>query len=107
MSKPAWDLQSPRSMAAAAEWLRERADANLVLIVRGVRVGANGSELEPDVSFAVHAGIAPLDAVAMVEVTLPEMLHNLMLDRKLARELAADKVRKQKDKEMMARLKVK
>jgi len=70
-------LTSPRSLDAFAEWIRGKADARLLLVVRG-----------EDVAFAVDAAIAPKDAVTMVEVAMPEIHAKLAQQRALARTQA-------------------
>jgi hypothetical protein len=77
-----WDLTSLRSLESAAEWLRKRSDAGLVLVVRG-----------EDVAFAVDAAIAPTDAVTMVEAAMPEIQSALERSRQAAREASSRKRR--------------
>ena len=81
--KRKWDLASPRSLDAAAEWLRAQAGAQLVLVIR-----------PGDVAFALHPLIAPSDAVAMVEVALPDGMRELE-----ARRLEAKAKKKPKTKQ--------
>ena len=66
MSKPAWDLTSIRSLEAAAEWLRKKAGAQLVIVVR-----------PGDVAFALDPQIKPADAVTMVEVAMPDGMREM------------------------------
>jgi len=58
-----WDLTSAHSLEGAAEWIRKKSGAALVLIVRG-----------EDVAFAVDP-LMPryVDAATMVEVAMPEL----------------------------------
>lgn len=78
MSKGAgWDLTSPRSLDAAAEWVRAKSGALLVLVVRA-----------EDVAFAVDDAIAPKDAATMVEAAMPEIVAKLDERRRLARDMA-------------------
>jgi hypothetical protein len=67
-----WDLTSPRSLSAAAEWVSDKSGALLVLVVRA-----------ENMAFAVDAGIAPADAVTMVEVRLEEMAQLCRSSRRL------------------------
>ena len=66
MSKPAWDLTSIRSLEAACEWLRKKAGAQLVIVVR-----------PGDVAFALDPQIKPADAVTMVEVAMPDGMREM------------------------------
>lgn len=85
MSKGAgWDLTSPRSLDAAAEWVRAKSGALLVLVVR-----ADAAAETKDVAFAVDPRIAPKDAAAMVEAAMPEIVAKLDERRRLARDMAA------------------
>lgn len=61
--KREWDLTSTHSLEGAAEWIRKKADAVLVLIVRG-----------EDVVFAVDPRVPRYaDAATMVEAAMPEL----------------------------------
>jgi hypothetical protein len=86
MSK-GWDLTSPRSLDAGAEWLRKEAGALLVLVIRA-----------EDVAFAVDPAIAPADASVMVEVAMPEVESKLLAIRQAARQAVEAKQLKQKQK---------
>lgn len=66
MSKRDWDLTSIRSLEAAAEWLRKKAGAQLVIVVR-----------PEDVAFALDPEIKPADAVTMVEVAMPDGMREM------------------------------
>lgn len=57
-------------MAAAAEWLRKRGDAILVVVIRA-----------QDVAFSVDPRCSPLDAAELVRQELPQMRTQLELDR--------------------------
>lgn len=87
MSK-GWDLTSPRSLDAAAEWVRSKAGAILVLVVRG-----------EDVAFAVDPAVKPQDAETMVEVAMPELRAKLSERRELAKEDARLKAIREKQAE--------
>lgn len=78
--KKKWDLTSRRSLAAAAEWLRERSDAIAVIVVRG-----------EDTVMAVHEDAAPHDAAETVRDLLGEMAEEVNRERreKRARKVAA------------------
>ena len=78
--KRKWDLTSKHSLDAAAEWIRSRSDALLVLVVR-----------REDFSFAVHAQVAPHDAADMVESMLQDLALQLAAERNEAREKALAK----------------
>jgi hypothetical protein len=75
-----WDLQSLRSLDAAAEWLRTRAGGVLVLVVRG-----------EDVAFAVDPAVSPGSAREMVELVMPEVEARLQERRLEARAKARAK----------------
>ena len=68
--KKKWDLTSTHAMGAAAEWLRKRGDAVVVVVIR-----AN------DVAFSVDPRCTPLDAVHLLQAELPALLRQLELDR--------------------------
>lgn len=70
--KRKWDLTSPRSLDAAAEWLRVQAGALLVVVIR-----------PGDVAFALDLGIKPADAMTMVEVAMPDGMREIE-ERRLA-----------------------
>ncbi|MHB8303631.1 MAG: hypothetical protein ACYDC6_12450 [Acidobacteriaceae bacterium] len=66
--KKNWDLTSEHSLEGAAEWVRKKSDAVLVLIVRG-----------EDVVFAVDPRVPHYaDAATMVEVAMPELERSWM-----------------------------
>lgn len=77
-----WDLTSLHSLDAGAEWLRNRAGALLVLVVRA-----------DDVAVAVDPAIAPRDAAAMVEAAMPEIHARLESDRQAAKAEAGKQKR--------------
>lgn len=56
-----WDLTSTHALDAAAEWVRQRADATVVMVVRG-----------GDYAFAVAPGVTGADARVAVEQVLPD-----------------------------------
>ncbi len=61
--KREWDLTSTHSLEGAAEWIRKKSGAALVLVVRG-----------EDVVFAVDPAVPRyVDAVTMVEAAMPEL----------------------------------
>ena len=58
-----WDLTSTHSLEGAAEWIRKKSGAALVLVVRG-----------EDVVFAVDPLVPNCaSAMTMVEVAMPEL----------------------------------
>lgn len=65
-----WDLTSTGSLRAAAEWLRGRSDATVVMVVRG-----------HDMAFAVAGDCAPSDAAELVRDLLPRMVEDVNKDR--------------------------
>ena len=75
--KREWDLTSPRSLAAAAEWIRGKADAIAVIVVRG-----------EDTVMAVHPEAAPHDAAETVRELLPEMAESVNQERREKRARA-------------------
>lgn len=62
-SKPKWD----HSLEGAAQWIRKRSDALLVLVIR-----------PNDVAFAVDPRLAPVDAIAAVCEEMPGLLQHLI-----------------------------
>jgi hypothetical protein len=58
-----WDLTSPRSLAAAAEWLRKGSDALVVLVIR-----------KDDWAEAHDLALGPMEVRDTVRDTLPPML---------------------------------
>ena len=81
-----WDLTTKHSLDAAAEWVRGKSGALLVLVVRGEDHGN-------DLSFAVDAAVSPGSAVAMVESVLPELGEQLAAERNAKRAEANAKLR--------------
>lgn len=77
--KREWDLTSAHSLEGAAEWIRKKSGAALVLVVRG-----------EDVVFAVDPTVPRAkDAMEMVEVAMPELEKSWM-------EIRARKARESK-----------
>ncbi len=68
--KKAWDLTATSSMSAAAEWLRKRGDAIVVLVIRA-----------QDVAFSVDPLCSPRDAAELVKQELPQLRDQLLLQR--------------------------
>lgn len=66
-----WDLTSRRSLAAAAEWVRGKADAIAVIVVRG-----------EDTVMAVHPECAPHDAADAVRDLLSNMADEVNQERR-------------------------
>ncbi|MGC1780885.1 MAG: hypothetical protein WA708_00025 [Acidobacteriaceae bacterium] len=60
--KKPWDLTSTHAVEGAAEWIRKKSGARLVLVVRG-----------EDVAFAVDPALRCAEAMTMVEVAMPEL----------------------------------
>lgn len=58
-----WDLTSTHALEGAAEWIRKRSDAIVVMVVRG-----------QDFAFAMADECAPSDAAELVRELLPEMV---------------------------------
>lgn len=58
-----WDLISTHALEGAAEWIRKRSDAIVVMVVRG-----------QDTAFAVAESCAPADAAELVRDELPRMV---------------------------------
>ena len=75
-----WDLTSTHSLEGAAEWIRKRSDAILVLVVRG-----------EDFAFAVDEQVSPHSAREMVEVVMPQVEQQLQEQRLEARARARAK----------------
>lgn len=65
-----WDLTSTHSLDGAAEWIRKRSDAIVVMVVRG-----------RDMAFAVDERCAPADAAELVRDLLPRMVEDVNKDR--------------------------
>lgn len=61
MSKKPWDLTSTHSLEGFAEFVRDRADATVVVIVRG-----------KDYAMAAAQGMTPTQAKEAVEFVLPD-----------------------------------
>lgn len=80
-----WDVTSLHSLEGAAEWIRNKSGALLVLVVR-----------PEDVAFAVDPLIAPKDAGDMVEVAMQGVPLRLEMQRAAAKDLAAEKARRRK-----------
>jgi DNA-binding protein YbaB len=74
-NKKQWDLTSRRSLESAAEWIRERSDAIVVVVVRG-----------QDTAFAVHVDAAPADAAELVRDLLTQMVEDVNQARHEKRE---------------------
>jgi hypothetical protein len=75
-----WDLTSTHALEAAAEWLRKRADATVVLVVRG-----------KDYAFAVAPGVHPDDAYDAAHFVLPGALDLARILHQKAQEAAKAK----------------
>ena len=58
-----WDLTSVHALEGAAEWIRKRGDAIVVMVVRG-----------QDFAFAVDERCAPSDAAELVRDLLEQMV---------------------------------
>lgn len=71
MPKKQWDLASTRSIQGAAEWLRKRGDAQVVLVIR-----------EGDWAVDADPALLPQDVCAAVRGVLPP-LYDMMLKRKV------------------------
>lgn len=72
-----WDLTSTRALEGAAEWIRKRSDATVVMVVRG-----------HDKAFAVAPECAPGDAAELVRDLLPAMVDDVNKARHAKREAA-------------------
>jgi hypothetical protein len=83
--KKSWDLTSLHSLEGAADWIRKRANAQLVLVVR-----------PDDVAFAVDPQIAPLAARELVELVMPDVQIYLDMKRAAEKDAAAEKARRRK-----------
>lgn len=81
--KKSWDLASLHSLEGAAEWIRKKSGALLVLVVR-----------PEDIAFAVDSQIAPLAAREMVEFVMPDVQVQLDMQRAAAKDAAAEKARR-------------
>lgn len=73
--KRQWDLTSTHALEGAAEWIRKRSDAIVVMVIRG-----------QDKAFAVADTCAPGDAADLVRDLLPEMVEETNRDRAVKRE---------------------
>lgn len=60
-----WDLTSVHALEGAAEWIRKRSDAIVVMVIRG-----------QDTAFAVAESCAPSDAADLVRDQLPQMVED-------------------------------
>lgn len=83
MGKAGWDLTSTHSLEGAAEWLRKRSDALLVLVIRGQHHG----DCVADVAFATDPTLRPEEVLDMVDAAMPELVESMT-------KLRAEKVRK-------------
>lgn len=70
-----WDLTSTHSLEAAAEWIRSRSDAIVVMVVRG-----------RDMAMAVDERCAPSDAADLVRELLPRMVEDVNRARAAKRD---------------------
>lgn len=68
--KKQWDLTSAHSLTGATEWVRKRADALLVLVIR-----------PGDVVFSVDPDLSAMNAVDLIENALPALLEQLVEQR--------------------------
>jgi hypothetical protein len=75
-----WDLTSTHALEGAAEWIRKRADASVVLVVRG-----------GDYAFAVAPDVAPEAAYDAAQFVLPDALDGLRERRQREQEEATRK----------------
>ena len=75
-----WDLTSVHALEGAAEWIRKRSGAIVVMVVRG-----------QDKAFAVSPDVAPSDAAELVRDLLPEMVEETNHARHARREAATRK----------------
>lgn len=73
-AKP-WDLASTHALEGAAEWIRKRSDATVVMVVRG-----------HDKAFAVAGDVKPSDAAELVRDLLPAMVEETNRARIARRE---------------------
>jgi hypothetical protein len=80
--KGGWDLTSRHSMESAAEWIRKKGAAQVVLVIR-----------PDDVAFAVDPQIAPKAARELVELIMPEVQVYLDQKRAAERDAAAEKAK--------------
>ena len=83
--KKGWDLTSLHSLDSAAEWIRKKSGAPLVLLVR-----------PEDIAFAVDGKIAPSAAREMVEYVMPDVQVQLDMQRAAAKDAAAEKERRRR-----------
>ena len=60
--KKAWDLTSTHSLEGAAEWVRKKSGALLVMVIR-----------PEDAAFALDPAVRASDAMGMIEAAAPEM----------------------------------
>lgn len=75
MPKQAWDLTSTHALEGAAEWIRSRSDATVVMAVRG-----------KDFAFAVAGDCAPTDAAELVRDLLEPMVESVNRARAAKRD---------------------
>jgi hypothetical protein len=83
--KKGWDLTSLHSLKGAAEWIRKRANAQLVLVVR-----------PEDLAFAVDPQIAPRAARELVELVMPDVQIYLDKRRAAEKDATAENARRRK-----------
>lgn len=83
--KKGWDLTSLRSLESAAEWIRTKGSAQVVLVIR-----------PNDVAFAVDPQIAPRAARDLVELIMPEVQVYLDQKRAAEKDAAALKARRRR-----------
>jgi len=70
-----WDLTSVHALEGAAEWIRKRGDAIVVMVVRG-----------QDFAFAVDERCAPSDAAELVRDLLEQMVEEANRAREARRD---------------------
>jgi hypothetical protein len=70
-----WDMTSTHSLESAAEWIRSKSDALVVMVVSRTAY-----------ALAVHADLAPSDGAELVRDLLPAMIEDTNSARKARRE---------------------
>ncbi len=70
-----WDMTSTHSLEGAAEWIRSKSDALVVMVVSRTAY-----------ALAVHAEVAPSDGAELVRDLLPAMVEQTNRARKAKRE---------------------
>ena len=80
MAKKPWDVTSTHSLEAFAEFVCKKAEASVVVIVRG-----------GDYAFSPAPGVTPADARAAVEFVLPDAVELAEARLREAREAATRK----------------